>query len=61
MHDALFIANQQFEAIGAHRGEVRATCDEADIGSRTRQLHTEIAADRTGAVDTDFHAVLQTD
>src|SRR5882757_7951594 len=61
MHDALFIANQQFEAVCAHRGEMRSACDQADIGSCERQLHAEIAADRSGAVDTDFHAVLQTD
>src|SRR3984893_17459877 len=59
MHDALFITNQQFEAVGTHRGQVSAARDQADIGSRERQLHAEIAADRAGAVDTDFHAVLQ--
>src|SRR5258708_39763822 len=47
--------------MGAHRRQVRAARNKADIRSRLRQLHTEIAADRAGAVDTDFHAVLQND
>jgi hypothetical protein len=34
---------------------MRAARDEADVGARTRQLHTEISADRAGTVDTDFH------
>src|SRR5712671_2820302 len=61
MHDALFITNQQLEAVGTHRGQVSAARDQADIRSRQRQLHAEIAADRAGAVNTDFHAVLHND
>jgi hypothetical protein len=36
---------------------MRSPRDEADIGSRARQLHPEISADRAGAVDTDFHEI----
>jgi hypothetical protein len=38
---------------------MRAPRDETDIRSRLSQLHTEIATDRAGTVDTDFHAILQ--
>jgi hypothetical protein len=34
---------------------MRSARDEADVGTGLRQLHSEISADRAGAVDTDFH------
>jgi hypothetical protein len=34
---------------------MRAPRDQADIDPRLRELHTEISADRAGAVDTDLH------
>src|ERR1700694_6323357 len=56
---AFFIADQQFEAALAHRGETRSTRDEADVGACAHQLHPEISADRAGAVDTDFHDIFR--
>ncbi len=55
-HHMLFIADQQFEAVLAHGSEMGAARDQADIGLRPRQLDAEIAADRAGAVNADFHA-----
>src|SRR5882724_5135816 len=54
-YHALFTADPQFEPIGAHCGKMCAPRDQADIGARARKLHTNISADRAGAVDTDFH------
>src|ERR1700722_11960756 len=55
-HDAFFVADQEFEAVGAHGGEMGAARDQADIGARAGQLYAEISADRAGAVDANFHA-----
>ena len=55
MHHALLIADQQFEPVGAHGGEMGAARHQADVDACARELHTEIAADRTGAVNADFH------
>ncbi len=59
-HHVLVAADQQGESVLAHGGKMRAARDEADVGARARELHAEISADRAGAVDTDFHAVLRT-
>ena len=59
MHHALFVADQELEPVGAHRGEMGAARHQADIDARARKLHTEIAADRAGAVDADFHGVFR--
>ena len=59
MHHALLVTDQELEPVGAHRGEMRAARHQADIDARARELHTEIAADRTGAVDTDFHGIFR--
>ena len=59
MHHALFVADQQLEPVGAHRGQMRAARHQADVDARARELHTEIAADRAGAVDTDFHGIFR--
>src|ERR1700722_10240827 len=59
MHHTFFITNQQFEPVGAHGGEMCPPCHEADVGACARELYSEISADRTGAVDTDFHGVLR--
>ena len=53
LHHALFVADQQFEPMSAHGGEMRPPRDEADIGARARELYPEISADCTGAADTD--------
>ena len=58
MHHALLVADQELQPVGAHGGEMRAARHQADIGARARELHAEIAADRAGAVDTDFHGYL---
>jgi hypothetical protein len=55
----LLVSDQQFESALAHRGKMRAAGNEADVGARARELHTEISADRAGAVDTDFHEILR--
>ena len=59
MHHALLVADQKLEPVGAHGGEMRAARHQADIDARARELHTEIAADRAGAVDTDFHGIFR--
>ena len=59
MHHALLFADQQLQSVGAHRGQVGAACNKADVDARARELHTEIAADRTGAVNTDFHVIFR--
>jgi hypothetical protein len=59
-HQLLFAADQQFQSALAHGGKMGAARDQADVGARARKLHTEIPADRAGAVDTDFHEVLST-
>ncbi|MEY9261681.1 hypothetical protein ABIF23_001076 [Bradyrhizobium elkanii] len=58
MHDALLVADQELQAVLPHCGEMRAACDQADIGASAHQFDTEIAADRTGAVDADSHEIL---
>ena len=55
VHHALLVTNQQFEPMSAHRGEMRPSCDETDVGARACKLHAQISADRACAVDTDFH------
>ena len=54
-HHALFIADQQFKSAFAHRGQMRSPRHQADVGACARQLHPEIATDRAGSVDADFH------
>lgn len=58
-HHVLLVSDQQFESALAHRGKMRAAGNEADVGARARKLHTEIATDRAGAVDTDLHEILR--
>jgi hypothetical protein len=41
--------------VGAHGGEASAARHQTDIGACTRQLDTEVTADRPGAIDADFH------
>ena len=60
MRHALFTADQQFEAVGLHGRQMRAARHQAHIHAGSRELHTEIAADRSGAVDTDFHGIFRT-
>jgi hypothetical protein len=50
----------QFQCVSPHGGEMRPSRDEADVGACACELYSEISADRTGAVDTDFHGVLRT-
>ena len=59
MHHAFFIADQQFQSVSPHGGEMRAARHQADIGACARELDSEISADRAGAVDADFHGVLR--
>src|ERR1700722_3700363 len=59
MHHAFFITDQQFQSVSLHGGEVCPPCHQADVGACARELYSEISADRTGAVDTDFHGVLR--
>ena len=56
-HHALFIADKQLESAFAHRGQMRSARHQADVGACARQLHPEIATDRAGTVDADFHDV----
>ncbi len=58
MDDVLLFADEQRQAALAHRGQVSAARDQADIGASARKLHAEISADRAGAVDADFHEIL---
>ncbi|MGY2934642.1 hypothetical protein ACVWZ6_004244 [Bradyrhizobium sp. GM6.1] len=58
MHGVLLLAREQRQAALAHRGKVRAACDEADVGARARELNPEISADCAGAVDADLHGIL---
>ena len=60
-HHAFFVIDQQFQSVGAHRGEMGAARDQADIGAGAHQLHSEISADRAGAVDADFHEISRTE
>ena len=55
MHHALFVVDEELEAVLAHRRKMRPTRDQADIRARARQLHAEISANRAGAVDADLH------
>ncbi len=57
-HHMGLIADQQCEPVVAHRRQMRAARHQADVGARARQLHTDISADRAGAVDADFHGNL---
>ena len=57
MHHVLLVADQKLEPVGAHGGEMRAARHQADIGAGPRELHSEITADRAGAVNADFHGV----
>ena len=41
----------QTDTIGAHRRKVGAARDQAYLGTRTRQLHSQKSADRAGAKD----------
>jgi hypothetical protein len=54
-HQMLFAADQQFQSALAHGGKMGGARDQADLGAGARKLHAEIAADRAGAVDADFH------
>jgi hypothetical protein len=54
---ALLVADLQPQSASAHGGEVGAAGNEADVGARAREFDTEIATDRAGAVDADFHGV----
>ena len=58
MHHVLLVADQKLQPVGAHGGEMRAARHQADVGACARELHTEISADRAGAVDADFHGYL---
>src|SRR3982074_3431675 len=58
-HHALFITDQQLESVLAHRGEMRAARNEADVGADAGQLYPEISADRAGAVDAYLHGNLR--
>ena len=55
MDHAFFLADQELQSVGAHRGKMRAARDQADISAGARELNPKIAADRAGAVNTDFH------
>ena len=59
-HHMGLIADQEFEPVVAHRRQMRAARHQADIGARARKLHTDISADRAGAVDADFHGIFLT-
>lgn len=50
-----FVADQKLQSIRLHRGKMGAARDQADVGARARELNPEITADRTGAVNADFH------
>ncbi|MCY1201915.1 hypothetical protein D9M72_133880 [compost metagenome] len=52
---ALLAVDQQPHPVFLHRRQVRTARDEADIGSRTRKLRPDIAANGARAVDTHFH------
>src|SRR5260370_19506152 len=52
---ALLVTDQQFQSALAHRGEMGAPRDQADVGASAQELYTEISTDRAGAVDTDLH------
>ena len=58
MHHALLVADQELQPVVAHGGEMRAARHQADIDACARELHAEIAADRAGAVNADFHGRL---
>src|SRR5258708_11187582 len=55
LNQLFLVADQQFQSVLAHRGEMGAPCDQADVGACAQKLYTEISADRAGAVDADFH------
>ena len=55
MRDDLLVAFQEPHAVLAHRLEVRAARDEADVRAGLRKLDAQIAADRAGAEDADLH------
>ncbi len=44
------------QAVGLHGGQVRASCEEHDLGPGPGQLRPEVATDRPGAGDDDLHA-----
>ncbi len=54
-HHVQPIADQQFEPVLAHCGEMRAARDQADVGAGACKVNPKISADRAGAVDADFH------
>src|ERR1700737_2337913 len=55
LNQLFLAADQQFQSVLAHRGEMGAPRDQADIGASAQKLYTEISADRAGAVDADLH------
>ena len=54
MNHVLLVADQEFQAVCAHRGKMSSSRHETDICARAGKLDPEISADRTGAVNTDL-------
>lgn len=50
-----FVANQQLQAVGFHRGEVSTAYNKAGASAR-RGKNAKITTDCTFAVDTDLHS-----
>jgi hypothetical protein len=46
------------QPLGPHRGEVRAACDEMNVGAGLLESRAEKAADASGTYDRNFHRVV---
>ncbi len=57
MHPDLLLALEQAQPVRPHCREMRAACNKADLDARTGELSPDIAADRAGAEDANFHSV----
>ncbi len=58
-HDGVLLAiDLQAHTVRLHRRQMGPACDETNIRSDSCQLRTHVTADRTGAVNANFHCRL---